>query len=47
MSEDYDIEVGLGEQELAELLEGDSFEWVFPTLQNENVLIKIKLFKEE
>ena len=47
MNEDYDIEVGLEEQELAQLLEGFTFDWVFPTLQNENVQIKIKLFKEE
>ena len=47
MNEDYDIEVGLEEDELSMLLDGDSFEWVFPTLQDENVQIKIKLFKEE
>ena len=48
MNEDYDIEVPFDEQELAEMLfEGKIFEWIFPTLQNENVQIRIKLFKED
>ena len=48
MNEDYDIEVPIDTQELEEmLLEDKSFKWVFPTLQDKNVQITIKLFKEE
>ena len=48
MNEDYDIEVPIDTQELEEmLLEDKSFQWVFPTLQDKNVQIRIKLFKEE
>ena len=48
MNEDYSVSLPFSEQELQEILhEGKSFEWIFPTNENENVQIKIKLFKEE
>ena len=48
MNENYDIEVPIDTQELEDmLLEDKEFQWVFPTLQDQNVQITIKLFKEE
>jgi hypothetical protein len=48
MNEHYDIEVPIDTQELeAMLLEDREFQWVFPTIQNGDVQITIKLFKED
>ena len=48
MNDYYDIEVPIDTQELEEmLLEDREFKWVFPTLQDKNVQITIKLFKED
>ena len=48
MNEDYTIVVPFDEKELQEMLYEDrSFEWVFPTEEDGNVQITIKLFKEE
>ena len=48
MIEHYDIEVPIDTQELEEmLLEDREFTWVFPTIQHKDVLITIKLFKED
>jgi len=48
MNNHYDIEVPIDTQELEEmLLEDREFQWVFPTIQDGNVQITIKLFKED
>lgn len=48
MNEDYSISIPFNEQELEEMLhENKSFEWVFPTNENENIQITIHLHKEE
>ena len=48
MNDYYDIEVPINPQELEEMLVEDrEFKWLFPTLQDKNVQITIKLFKED
>jgi len=48
MNEDYTIIVPFDEKELQEMLYEDrSFQWVFPTEEDGDVQITIKLFKEE
>jgi len=48
MNEDYSISIPFSNEELEEMLhENKSFEWVFPTNENENVQITIHLHKEE
>jgi len=48
MNDHYNIEVPIDTQELeAMLLSDEEFEWVFPTIQDGNVQITIKLFKED
>ena len=48
MNDYYDIEVPINPQELEEMLiEDREFKWVFPTLQDKNVQITIKLFKDD
>ncbi|MBL69513.1 MAG: hypothetical protein CMO74_13895 [Verrucomicrobiales bacterium] len=48
MNEDYSISIPFSNEELEEMLhENKSFEWVFPTNENENVQITIHLYKEE
>jgi len=48
MNEDYSISIPFSNEELEEMLhENASFEWVFPTNENENVQITIHLHKEE
>ena len=44
----WSINVPMSEEELQEILhEGKSFEWVFPTNENQDVEITIHIHKEE
>jgi len=48
MNENYSISVPFSAEELQEILyEGKSFEWIFPTNENESVNIAIHIHKEE
>jgi hypothetical protein len=48
MNEDYSVSIPFSNEELEEMLhENKSFEWVFPTNENENIQITIHLHKEE
>ena len=47
MNEDYSVSLPFSEQELQEILhEGKSFEWIFPTNENENVNITIHIITQ-
>ena len=45
---DYSVSLPFSEEELQEILhEGKSFEWVFPTNEDENINITIHIYKEK
>lgn len=47
MNEDYSVSIPFDAKELEEMLyEDKSFEWIFPTNENENIQITIHLHKE-
>jgi len=48
MNEYFSISVPFSAEELEKILyEDESFEWVFPTNENESVNITIHIYKEE